>query len=155
MSGSSPPGGDDQAEGSQSLLRQQARVDHLLTLLLLVSLLHLLFYISYISYIFYISYNPTPPTPPTSPTSGKSTSAPTSRWSRSRKASQATRSRARHRPSPRQTTEPLEGVALLMTDFFLQPPKSGFNTVRLVQVRTHRFSRQAHGATLGRIFIGF
>ena len=44
------------------------------------------------------------------------------------------------------------GVILsLRPDFVLQPPKSGFNTV---QVRTHCFSRQAHGATLGRIFFG-
>ena len=41
--------------------------------------------------------------------------------------------------------------AHLQPDFFLQPPKSGFNTVRLEQVGTHCFSRQAYGATLGRI----
>ena len=40
-------------------------------------------------------------------------------------------------------------------DFVLQPPKSGFNTVRLEQVRTDCFSRQAHGSTLGHIFFGF
>ena len=34
----------------------------------------------------------------------------------------------------------------------LRLPKSGFNTVRLEQVRTHCFSRQADGATLGHIF---
>ena len=37
-------------------------------------------------------------------------------------------------------------------EFVLQPPKSGFNTV---QVRTHCFSRQAHGATQGRNFFDF
>ena len=36
-------------------------------------------------------------------------------------------------------------------DVVFQPPKSEFNTVRLEQVRTHCFSRQAHGATLGHI----
>ena len=30
-----------------------------------------------------------------------------------------------------------------MTDFVLQPPKSGLNTVRLEQVQTHYFSKQA------------
>ena len=44
---------------------------------------------------------------------------------------------------------------LVFSDFGLQPPKSGLNTVRLEQVRTHCFSRQAHGVTLGRIFFGF
>ena len=37
----------------------------------------------------------------------------------------------------------------------LQPLKSGFNTVRLMQVPTHCFSRQTHGATLGHIFFVF
>ena len=40
----------------------------------------------------------------------------------------------------------------IQSDFVLQPTKSRFNTVRLVQVQTHCFSRQAHGATLGHIF---
>ena len=44
---------------------------------------------------------------------------------------------------------------LVFSDFVLQTPKSVFNTVRLEQVQTHCFSRQAHGATLGRIFFGF
>ena len=37
----------------------------------------------------------------------------------------------------------------------LQPPKSGFNTVRLEPVWKHCFSRQAHAATLGHIFFVF
>ena len=41
------------------------------------------------------------------------------------------------------------------TDFVLQPPKSGHKTVRLEPVRTHCFSGQAHGTTLGHIFFGF
>ena len=42
-----------------------------------------------------------------------------------------------------------------MPDFVLQPLKSGFSTVRLEQVGTHCFSRQAHGATMVCIFFGF
>ena len=44
---------------------------------------------------------------------------------------------------------------VVSADIVLQPPKSGFNTVRLEQVQTHCFSRHAHGATLGRIFFSF
>ena len=47
------------------------------------------------------------------------------------------------------------GFSAHVTDFLLQPPKSGFNTVRLEQVQTDCFSGQAHGATLGRILFGF
>ena len=42
---------------------------------------------------------------------------------------------------------------LVLSDF--QTLKCGFNAVILEQVRTHCFSRQAHGATLGRIFFSF
>ena len=47
-------------------------------------------------------------------------------------------------PGSPQTVQPYLG---------LQPPKSGFNTVILVQFQTHCFSRQAHRATLSCIFL--
>ena len=47
---------------------------------------------------------------------------------------------------------PLLSFYKLGSDLVLQPPKTWVDTVRLELVRTHSFSRQAHGATLGRIF---
>ena len=46
-------------------------------------------------------------------------------------------------------------VSIGFSDFVPQPPKSGFNTVRLEQVPNHCFSRHARGTTMGRIFFGF
>ena len=40
----------------------------------------------------------------------------------------------------------------MQPDFVLQPPNYGLNTVRLVQVRTHFFSIQAHGAVYSLVF---
>ena len=43
----------------------------------------------------------------------------------------------------------------LTTDLLLESPKSEFYTVRLEQVQSPCFSRQAHGSTLVRTFFGF
>ena len=49
----------------------------------------------------------------------------------------------------------MEESSRLGQTLFISHRSLDLNTVRLFQVRTHCFSRQAHGATLVRIFLGF